>query len=401
MAIESFTELEGVRSEDVYYEMGVQKIRYISQLATNVKNGWRDPDYQRKIDLKDDASLPYKRFHHEIIQPMVYSCRSINKKTKQEIWGTRIGPFTITAEPHTLPASPAMDDLAIKRFKTEFGESYRDFQALVPLAEIRETRDLIKTTAALTERLLLDLITIKSKRARKDLVALAGDLWLQYSFAISPTIGDIEQLLTVIGDHIGRHDKGNVKVSKGSRETYSYTGNEQFYSLGGYCAKDAFKYRLIRHVENGYRYTGAYDLLLSSSNDYSLSERMGFSLKALPSVGWELIPFSWVLDYFGTIGAYLDDRITSPPSNTIYLTRSQRYRVVQTIAIGDSVPLTGWTTYDRETTPYVYSFNAFERKVMPSLPHRALRFKTYSEVTGSTMVNKLLNLGSILVSGRR
>jgi len=401
MAITSFTELEGVRTDDVYIEMGVQQFRYSSQLATNVKNGWRDPDYQVKIDLKEDASLPYKRFHHEVIQPMEFYARCYNKAKKQEVWGTRTGPFTIAAEPHSLPASPAMDDLAVKRFKTEFGEAYQDFQALVPLAEIRETRDLIKTTAALTERLLLDLITIKSKRARKDLVALAGDLWLQYSFAISPTVGDIEQLLTVVGDHINRYDKENVKVSKGSRESYSSTGNQTYYSLGSYAAYAYPYYRLIRHVENGYRYTGAYNLLLQSSNDYSLRERLGFSLKALPSVGWELIPFSWVLDYFSTVGAYLDDRITSPPSNTIYLTRSQRYRVVQSIVITKVGTLPGWTLLDSNVKPYSYSFNAFERKIVPSLPHRALRFKTYSEITGSTMVNKLLNLGSILVSKRR
>lgn len=400
MAITSFTTLEGVENRDWYSLQGVVQFDKHTQLATNVVNGWRDPDYLKKISSKEDASLPFQRFHHEILTPGYYEVENIKTSTKQLLWATRVANLGLTAEPHSFPVDSVAMDLASKRYKSKFSDHYQDFQALIPLAEIKETRNLIKSTAALTERLLLDLLTIRSSRSRKDLIGLAGDLWLQYSFAIAPTIGDIQTLTDVVSSHLNRYDKENLKVSAGSRVVTSLTGPEQYYSLGGYCEHEAPFYQLIRHTENGYRYTGAYNLLLKSSNDYNLRERLGFSMKALPSVLWEIIPFSWVVDYFTTVGAYLDDRIVAPPTDSIYLVRSQRYRVVKTIKFTRFNNLPGWVTTNRDVSPWVYAFNAFERKIVAGVPSRALRFKSYDEIAGPNVINKILNLASILVSGR-
>jgi len=108
------------------------------------------------------------------------------------------------------------------------------------------------------------------------------------------------------------------------------------------------------------------------------------------------------LDYFSTMGEFLTDTFTSPAGNTVYCNLSSKYISNQQVNVylrNDNPSL-----YINETAVKEYSIflksTIHQREVMAALPHRSLRLKSSDEITAN-VVNKLLNLTSILGSGLR
>jgi hypothetical protein len=135
-------------------------------------------------------------------------------------------------------------------------------------------------------------------------------------------------------------------------------------------------------------------MLLKSANDYGAVDHFGLNLPDLVPAAWELVPWSWVVDYFTTVGAYLDDVFSSDPSACRYVCQNRLYRV--------EVNTDVWWARDNgvkypdqsEGRSYVELFE-FDRTMLSNLPSRSLRFKTLDEI-GLNGVNKLLNLVAVL-----
>lgn len=360
----------------------------------NSKAGFGDTDYLNKIEKKVDATLPYEAKHHHVRALKVTADWKVGTARR---FAQRIDSLETLPKNYVMVNDSTTDEIALQIFKSKFNEQYSGFQSLIPLAELKETRGLIRTTADITNRLLLELIAIKRGRGSvKRISHLASDAWLQYSFAISPTLGDIEDLLYVIGEHLTRNDK-TFNISKGFVKKYQ---SSSVGSNSGYIPDMTLKWTREVFQEVGYRYTGGYNLRLLSGNDYSTASRFGFDFKSLPLVGWELTPFSWVFDYFTTIGEYLDETFTSQPGQTIYLCKTQKYKVI-IITSGYLTPNAGNVKIlSQEVKPEVFSYTHIKRTQLASLPHRSLRFKTRDEITYNA-VRKLLNLSSVLVGMRK
>jgi len=121
---------------------------------------------------------------------------------------------------------------------------------------------------------------------------------------------------------------------------------------------------------------------------------LGFTWEALPSIGWEFIPFSWIGDYFTTAGSYLEDVFYSPPGSTIYVTLNRKYTYTSECAL-THIAWKGGKVLDQKSGLARVSFFSFDRQKLSSLPHRDLRFKTMDEV-GLGSIKKLLNLAALL-----
>jgi len=360
----------------------------------NTTAGFGDTDFLNKIEKRQDATLPYER--------KIYFCRGLKatadwKVGSQRRFAQRIDSLETLPKDYSPWVDASVDEIAVNIFKSKFSEKYSEFQSLIPLAELKETRGLIRTTADITNRFLLELLAIKKgKGSVKRISHLASDAWLQYSFAISPTIGDIEDLLDTIGDHLTRNDK-MFNISKG------FVKNRQSVTRGtnpSFIPDMTLNWTRTVTEWVGYRYTGGYLLLLRSGNDYSTRTRFGITATALPLVGWELVPFSWVADYFTTMGSYLEECFTTQPGKAVYLCKTQKYERVA-ITQGFLTPNAGNVKINsQKVVPEVSKYTYIKRTQQSALPHRALRFKTYDEITYRS-INKLLNLSSVLVGMRK
>lgn len=151
-----------------------------------------------------------------------------------------------------------------------------------------------------------------------------------------------------------------------------------------------------------YEFTGAFDFSFMNANSYTLREHLGLSdfLTKAPSTAWELMPFSWMIDYFTTVGDYLSDTFEIPSGVLKYLTESRTcLNLFEDMVRPEGKPYgAGFVNHSVQYfsfRPASVTYVNFERTVLATLPHRVLRFKTKDEV-GINAVTRLLNLASLI-----
>lgn len=288
----------------------------------------------------------------------------------------------------------ALSDLALTRLKRKLSSQAGSFKALVPLAELRELRRTIVDTAHSSLALVHTLLNIR--KTKRDAFKRASEAWLNWSFGISPTISDANKLINSIGSFLDRKDH-NLRLTGIASKTWhtGIKGSVPGGQTGCYNAPvtgDAFSVHTL-----SYKYIAGFDLKLLSGNTYGISDHFGLELGELVPTFWELVPYSWLIDYFTTMGAFLDDAFTSPPGTSKYVVRCKRYTHKSDLYIRHTLTNSGevYLTSER-CVPGEYFWYEFVRTPLTSLPRTALRFKSLDEV-GLNAVTRLLNLTSLLI----
>lgn len=176
----------------------------------------------------------------------------------------------------------------------------QDFNAAVTLAQIGETSKTISDVAVMAAKLLVAFKKGDVRSAQKVLATLAGSKkavsssYLQYTYGIAPLLGDIDGAARALAELPSMLSYVKVKA-KTKREL-------PLYEL------------ILEDTDTAYtaiRITGSIELkslanfkvVGVASRDASL---VGISKTSLLEVGWELIPYSFVVDWLLPIGNYLE-----------------------------------------------------------------------------------------------
>lgn len=381
----------------------------------NVRNIYTDPSWKVKVSKNIDASLPYKRV--ELLRWKSPRALNINcflpggvYTTDPKQWARTTGNLQSYLNPSYFfnpdYEDSALADLALKRLKNKLASKHTEqFNALVPLAELREFRGLVSSSASLTARTVRELLTLKT--GVRNAFRKAQRIWLTYSFGISPMMAETEGVIRSIGAYLLREDHSVRLTGTASREWLGSSIRKQSepYVIPYYLTVNA---RSVLAHKLSYRYTAGIDVNLRSANNYTMFDHLGIQGPgSLVPVLWELQAFSWMFDYFSTIGDYLEDVFQSDSTSTKYVTLNKRYEILGDLFldVGPDAPGSSCSYTPRPGSLHCLTFT---RSTFSSLPTRQLRFKTAQEIglvkwgDGVTEVqevqglNKLLNLISLL-----
>lgn len=367
--------------------------------CTTIRNS--NPNYRAQISKQIDAGTIYQR------DSMKYSLANIGCSANwtyltypieyRSVGGTSFGNLSLTFAPQD---DSVLADIALKRLKGRLASDLKSYKALCPVAELGEMRGLIRSAAQLTTVAVKTLLDIKSLKSPKTAFKYAADAWLTFNFGFAPTSRDIVSLASSIDAYVNRKDHKVTVHGAANRQwvSSSVIGPWQPEPVMGNFQQLTNRAQFEHSLS--YRFKAVYGVQFNAANNYAILEQLGFTLEDLPSAIWQFAAFSWVADYFGTIGSYLSDAFTSPPGNTIYVSKSRLYKC----------KYTGNLTWSRTNSmngvyPVIFGSSAgsptgdywsYRRDPLATLPHLALRFKTQDEV-GQYAVTKLLNLASLLV----
>lgn len=374
-----------------------------NNFGTDTQNGFVNTEYRQQIARKADASTGYTRIAHEFSpEPVIAEGRVYNSVTKR--YYDRYSHKCLTGGITPLTSLPSnsevtsCDDIALKRIKGKLARDEAHFKALVPVGEIKELKNLVRSTAESTSDFLKSaeglLTSTKKGRAIKKLSRAASKAWLNYSFAISPTIGMISDIADSINATLNRdHDiKLYGQKTVGWTDTLPGAGSVM---MSGNCIISASN--IQRQHRYSCRYTAGFRVAIQSLVNYG-QIHAGLTAGDIFSAAYELTPFSWVVDYFTTTGDALEDFFQAPSGSTYFCTKSVKYLRNSTVSFTPSKnsgahSLTSvWGVPVTQTAKELY----FSRSVLGSLPHRSFRFKTPDEIVGINVVSKLLNLASVL-----
>lgn len=149
---------------------------------------------------------------------------------------------------------------------------------------------------------------VSVKRVSKSTLDKAANRWLEFRFAIVPTMVDWDTFIgtfqTVI-DNFQRIRCARANIS----ETASVVVKEATATYGLFQLKYRYKVVTRRKTTAGVYYKYQYNP--------TLQDRWGFRLNRLPAMFWERVPFSFVVDWFFGINLLLD--AISPDPSRIYL----------------------------------------------------------------------------------
>lgn len=295
-------------------------------------NGSSVPDYQKKIKEHKNATSPFTGSFVNVKETRPFNMMVSyewfdNSKNRYVPGGLHKvkGQFALS---HTLPipsADASCDSEAIASAKGRFNKKLRStqtsFEGLTFLGELGEAIHMLRHPAqALREGVgkYLDTVSKRNRGRRKKprsdrddpvLSKIAADTWLEYAFGWTPFLNDIKGAVETY-QKVGQKEQilpvsAGAKVSKLLSVAYSkqnaigvgllFCNVSKKLSTSANC-----KYRGAVHIQ-------------AATNRQVVMDLFGVNWHQLVPTCWELIPYSFLVDYFTNIGDILayDNRVYS------------------------------------------------------------------------------------------
>ncbi len=365
-----------------------------------------DPDWRQKIAKKQDASKPFEAVYWDELN-LSDSMQAVRRYKGETVWTRHYwqgpGAFTLASEDNL--EVTACRDRALKKIKKSLRDAAPRANAVVPIAELSDFYKVLTAISNASNGMVKAMINLRKNykvNSAANIVDAATDIWLASMFGMAPLASDLDNISTVISNKL--QEGVYLRFREYSGTVYqSSTGMGMSGTWGPYneyrCCADFVRF--------GCQYCmGVYYDVASCQSYDDLSSRLGLTgfANTLSTV-WELVPYTWVVDYLSTVGDYLEDVFYTDTGKVIYCNRSDKWRHNLTFTAElRPVPSSYWYgTIIKSGMLHTCRKVHFTRTVMPSLPTRSLRFKTPREIRGDldSALSKLANLGSVLWQGRR
>jgi hypothetical protein len=279
--------------------------------------GLNIPDWRRLIAEGEDAttylsgsrySSRQRRFGELFIEPGPNWTAAYN-------W--RFGHLENVPFVTSFAGMDALESTADNKAKTLFLKKLKKtqtkFQSGVFLGEIHETLEFIRNPALGLRRGINEYYTDVKKRLKgakrglsrryhsRNLSEIVADTWLEHAFAWSPLVNDVKDGAEALANYnLGKAGEARRITAKAGAEDTQYT---PFYSRNFGYLKYHYRYQTKASVVVIYR-AG-----VGASPDSPLlmsAKHFGVSWEEIIPTIWELIPYSFLVDYFTNIGDILD-----------------------------------------------------------------------------------------------
>lgn len=221
----------------------------------------------------------------------------------------------------------AADNLALKMLYRRIRKANSHFSGGVFLGEIREVISMIRRPAMTLRNGLGDYFsTLRKRKGRAPkhrLREILSSTWLEYSFGWQPLVNDVIAAAETLARF--ENDERRTSVSGwGVHETLLDSGAVQYNGLFGRLHAIQH-YRRWASAKVSYRVGLDFRAKAPFGSAKRLAELSGFKLQDFVPTVWELIPWSFIVDYFTNVGDILEAMTTDTSS----VTRKTRTSILQ------------------------------------------------------------------------
>ena len=246
-----------------------------------------------------------------------------------EIWtGFFIYPSSYPALPSS---SAAADNEARMMFFKRAKQAQTAFSGLTFLGELRETLSMIRNPARALRRGLDDYLKHVQKRARRakrnSLGRIVSESWLEHAYGWAPLVSDIKSAGDALNRRLDRFASSYTRITgKGSDSTASF--DSTLNVAGGVWLQ--YVTRRLHRTICSVRYVAEIRSVCENPLQADMN-LFGVNWTDIVPTAWELIPYSFLLDYFTNIGDVLN-AWSVRKGDIAWCNRTERQRGIRTLS---------------------------------------------------------------------
>jgi len=227
-----------------------------------------------------------------------------DKSQWYETWGNILTASVVDPQPYNWDDFEVVNSQAVGKFVTKCVEAQRSFQGSTFIGELAETLEMIRHPAkALRNAIWEHAVASKVKHAkfkkRKDKQKWLSGSWLEFQFGVQPLLGDIQSAIDALTDY---DPNPKVRVRASARKQSSTYSTATLNGAGVVDGDFSFENKF----ETSVRYMGSVYATPPYLDGLEYLSTYGFDpvRDFVPTV-YELIPYSFLVDYFTNIGEIL------------------------------------------------------------------------------------------------
>lgn len=278
------------------------------------RSGVNNPNWRAKIAANINATTPFSGsiVSHEATPGSLFIERydRTSGLLLERVWS--YGVIMYPNHQGAFGSEAAANNLALKGILKRIGQERTSFQGGIFLGELGESLRMLKSPARALREGLSDYLTSAGKRTRgvkkpATKKRILGETWLEYSFGWIPLISDISEAHKAYRKHIDATPVNRVSFRASTQEYSPDPTKRQTY--GDHIILLTIKDVMVQSVQ--YR-VGLRTTSVGARTDPSVFERAGLTFSQFLPTVWELLPWSFLVDYFTNIG----DMINAGAVNT-------------------------------------------------------------------------------------
>ena len=227
----------------------------------------------------------------------------------------------------TAASTTYADNQARVKFYKKLREQAVRFSAPTFLGELRETLHMIRRPASALyskSKGYLDALDKAKRTNPKDWTKRLSGLWLEHSFGWLPLIHDAEDAQKALEQLVTGNPRASVvqgSYSDVQDKSSTLSGYERGdTAASGVCAFSKWRRYHSLHTQVIVRYKGKVNVTAAMTkwDNWAL---FGFTPSELVPTAWELLPWSFLVDYFVNVGDVLSSAVTSS-ANVVYVNKT-------------------------------------------------------------------------------
>lgn len=238
-----------------------------------------------------------------------------------------------------LPESLANNE-ALALYTKKLKRKQTTFQTGIFIGELRRTLSMIKNPVQSLRRAYDTFFTGFKKRRRRlrnsDLNVrrkVVSDLWLEAQYGWRPLISDINEAAQAVAESQVFLDTRQWEAVRAA--AFSEDSRRTNFA---FTDPALLKYEVWETRSTMVRYIGAVDIGTYAITDAS---RMGMSLSDLVPTAWELVPWSFLIDYFTNVGDIIS-AMSLASSNTRWTLKTVRKEIKVELRFIEAIPQSGF-----------------------------------------------------------
>lgn len=304
----------------------------------NSMSGFRNPRWRSQVAVHQNATTTLTGYKLTCVSSQAflvwtykYLCHSGNPDKYTDRSETIVGEFqsAFPGSVNPISFSSTIANAAAAGFYNKVNQTISPVEGGVILAELRETLHLLRHPLSGIKRLLLDhdrrVRKIKKSSPRRPnspgVRSAIRESWLEVVFGWQPLnkdIGDVLLYLQTDRERLRQDFRDVSYTAEGHtvlqpRLLYFGAASSSQYN------QDCTKYEVLQY---SCRQAGQVRLAVGDSQNRSFTELGLLPEKFLPTA-WEIIPYSFVVDYFTNVGKVIS-AFSVPSSRIAWLYRTER-----------------------------------------------------------------------------